>query len=193
MKRIETTRSDELNPEETYHDVVFSAYTNDTENQLILVAVNFTSEARAVTLSISHAAGKTLKDQSLFLTDEFSNLAKQNLDFSEGNLVVPARSVVTVTADLVDGPTGSSDIEKTDFDAFLRNRGDEIVATFSSGGVFQQVLLYSISGNLIQMRKVEPGQNQVVFPASDLPAGVYLVSGKGDRSAQAKKIIIVKR
>ncbi len=61
MIRIETTRSDELTLKETYHDVVFSAYTNDAENQLVLVAVNFTSEARAVTLSLANAAGKTAK------------------------------------------------------------------------------------------------------------------------------------
>jgi O-glycosyl hydrolase len=193
MIRIETTRSDALTLEETYHDVVFSAYTNDAENQLVLVGVNFTSEAREVNLSLANTVGKTFKNQSLYLTDEFSNLTKQNLDFSEGSLVVPARSVVTVTADLVDSPTGSSDIKKTDFDAFLRSRGDEIVATFGSGGVFQQVLLYSISGNLVQMREVEPTQNQVIFPASDLSAGVYLVSARGGRSAQTKKIIIVKR
>ena len=193
MLRIETTRSDELSLEETYHDVVFSAYTNDAENQLVLVAVNFTSEARAVTLSLAHAAGKKVKNHSLFLTDEFSNLTKQNLDLSSGNLVVPARSVVTYTADLENGTTGLSDIKKTDFHAFLNAQGDEIVAAFSSGLVFQQVMLYSVSGNLIQMRKVEPGQNAVVFPASDLSAGVYLVSGRGDRSAQTRKIIITKR
>jgi O-glycosyl hydrolase len=193
MIRIETTRSDSLNLKETYQDVVFSAYTNDAENQLVLVAVNFTSEARAVTLSLAQGAGKTVKNQSLFLTDEFSNLTKQNLDLSSDILVVPARSVVTYTADLENGTTGLSDMEKTDFDAFLNAQGDEIVAAFSSGCVFQQVMLYSISGNLIQMRGIEPGQNEVVFPASDLSAGVYLVSGRDDRSAQTRKIIITKR
>jgi hypothetical protein len=190
--KIETTRSDELNLKETFHDVAFSAYTNDAENQLVLVAVNFTSEARAVTLSLARAAGKTVKNQSLFLTDEFSNLTKQNFDLSSDNLVVPARSVVTYTADLENGTTGLSDMEKTDFDAFLNAQGDEIVATFGSGCVFQQFMLYNISGNLMQMREVEPGQNEVVFPASDLSAGVYLVSGRGDRSVQTRKIIIVK-
>jgi hypothetical protein len=193
MSRIETTRSDELSLEETYRDVVFSAYTNDAEDQLVLVAVNFTSEARAITLSLAQGAEKRAKNQSLFLTDEFSNLAKQNLDLSSGNLVVPARSVVTYTADLEDGTTGLSDIEKTDFNVFLNTQGDEIVATFSSGFVFRQVMLYSVSGNLIQMRKVEPGQNEVAFPASDLSAGVYMVSGRGDRSAQTRKITITKR
>ncbi len=191
MIRIGTTRSDELTLEETYHDVVFSAYTNDAENQLVFLAVNFTSEARAVTLSLAQTAGKTLKNQSLFLTDEFSNLTKQQIDLSAGNLVIPARSVVTITADLEAGLTGTSEIEKTDFDAFLHAQGDEIVASFSSGGEFQHVLLYGISGNLIQIRDVEPGQNQVVFHASDLSEGVYLVSGRGERSAQTRKIIKV--
>ena len=193
MIRIETTRSDELNLNETYQDVVFTVYTDSAVNQLVIVAVNFTSEARGVTFSLANAAGKRVKNQSLFLTDEFSNLSQQNQDLSSDNFVVPARSVIAYTADLENGPTGLSDRENSDFDAFLNAEGDEIVAAFSSGRVFQQVMLYSISGNLIQMRDIEPGQNEVVFPASDLSAGVYLVSGRGDRSAQTRKIIITKR
>jgi O-glycosyl hydrolase len=193
MIRIETMRSDELTVKETYHDVVLSGYTNVVENQLVLVAVNFTSEARAVALSFANAAGKMVKNQSLYLTDEFSNLTKQDLDLSSGNLVIPARSVVTYTAELENGTSGLSDIGITDFDAFLNARGNEIVATFSTESVFQQVMLYSISGNLIQMREVEPGQNKVVFPASDLSPGVYLVSGRSDRTTQTRKIIITKR
>jgi hypothetical protein len=84
-------------------------------------------------------------------------------------------------------------MEKTDFDAFLNTQGNEIVAAFSSGFAIQQVMLYGISGNMIQMRNIEPGQNEVIFPASDLSAGVYLVSGRGVRSAQTRKIIITKR
>jgi O-glycosyl hydrolase len=193
MIRIETTRSDELSLRETYQDVVFSAFTDGEENQLVMVVANFTSEARAVTLSLANAAGKTVKNQSLFLTDEFSNLTKQNLDLSSDNLVVPAHSVVTYTADLENGPTGLPGMEKKDLDVFLNAQGDGIVAAFSSGCVFQRVTLYGISGNLIQMRDIEPGQGEVVFPASDLSAGVYLVSGMGDRSAQTRKIIITKR
>jgi O-glycosyl hydrolase len=193
MTRIETTRSDALTLNETYHDVVFSAYVNDSVNQLVLVAVNFTSEARAVTLSHTNASGKTIKNLSLFLTNEFSNLTKQPFDVTPDNLVVPSQSVVTITAGFENGPSGYSDIEKTDFDAILNPPGDEIVVRFSTGSLFQQVMLYGISGNLIGIREVESGQKEVVFPASDLTAGVYLVSGRGDRAAQTRKIIIAKR
>jgi hypothetical protein len=193
MIRIETTRSDELPLDETYQDVAFSAYTDSAESQLVMVAVNFTSEARAVIFSLAQAAGKKVKNQSLFLTDEFSNLRKQNLDLSSDNLVVPARSVITYTADLENAVTGLRDLEKTDFDVFLTARGEGIVAAFGSGSLYQQVMLYSISGKLIQSKRIEPGQNEVVFPASDLSAGVYLVSGRGDRSVQTKKISIAKR
>jgi hypothetical protein len=162
-------------------------------NQLVLVAVNFTSEARAVTLSHTNASGKTIKNLSLFLTNEFSNLTKQPFDVTPDNLVVPSQSVVTITAGFEKGPSGYSDIEKTDFDAILNPPGDEIVVRFSTGSLFQQVMLYGISGNLIGIREVESGQKEVVFPASDLTAGVYLVSGRGDRAAQTRKIIIAKR
>ena len=67
--------------------------------------------------------------------------------------------------------------------------GDEIVAQFNPGHAFQGVALYGISGNLIKMQTVVPGQSQVIFPAADLPPGVYLVSGRGNRVVQTKKII----
>ncbi|HLO60407.1 MAG TPA: T9SS type A sorting domain-containing protein, partial [Bacteroidales bacterium] len=190
MKRVETTRSDALSLKDTYQDVVFSAYTNDEENQLVLVAVNFTGEARAVSLAFANE--KTIKNPALFLTDDFSNLLKQDIDLSSQNLVVPARSVVTYTAGLEVIPTGISETNTTEFDAFLNQAGDQITTTFSSGGAFRQVMLYSVSGSLLQVKNIKPGQNLAVLSASDLPDGVYLVSGRGDLSSQTKKIIIAK-
>lgn len=189
MTRIATSRTDALTLNETYHDVVFSAYTNDSANQLVVVAVNVTAAAREVTLSLASNSGKALASQSLYLTDEFTNLTLQDPGLATGHIVVPARSVVTVTAQLEDRPSGISEIEKTDFEAFLNPSGDEIVAQFNPGHAIQDVVLYGISGNLIRMQTVVPGQSQVIFPAADLPAGVYLVTGRGNRVVQTKKII----
>jgi O-glycosyl hydrolase len=193
MKRVETARSDQLTLKETYQDVVFSAYENEAENKLVIVGINFTHEARAVNLKLTGESHKTVSNPSLFLTDEFSNLAKQDVDLSSGSFIVPARSVVTYTADLEDRETGISELKGTGLDVFYNDKGDEIVATFSPEAAFQEIKLFGISGNLIQTTNVAQDQKRVIFPASGLPAGVYIVSANGIASAQSGKIIVTKK
>lgn len=193
MIRIGTTRSDNLTPNEELKDVVFSAYTNTEENQLVLVAVNFTSEAREVELSFENSSNITLKNPFLFLTNEFTNLKKQDSGLLSGSFVVPARSVVTYTADLAIGTSGSDIIEKSKFNAFHDNLNNEIVATFSIDENIHTIRLFNISGNLLQIKPVESGQNKVIFSSSRLPDGIYIVVGEGNSFKKTKKVIISKR
>jgi hypothetical protein len=193
MTRIGTTRSDNLTANEEFKDVVFSAYTNNEENKLVLIAVNFTREAKEVVLLPENITGKAIKNPALYLTNEFSNLSKQDIDLSTGNIVVPARSVVTYTADLEIGTSSSAEIHKSNFNAYLNIQNNEIVASFSSDQLIQKVILYSISGTLIQIKEVKNDQNKVVFPVSQLSEGVYLVSGMGNKFKATKKVIITKR
>jgi O-glycosyl hydrolase len=192
MIRVETIRSDNLGLKEEFKNVVFSAYTNFEENQLVLVAVNFTHEAKEVALLLENVSDKTLKNPLLFLTNDFSNLTNQEVDLSNDKFIVPARSVVTYTADLTIGTSGSTGIEKSGFNAFLNIQNNEIVATFGSGLIIHTIRLYNISGNLLQIKSVESGQNKVVFPAAHLPVGVYLVSGVGNNLKETKKVIVTK-
>lgn len=190
MTRLGTTRSDNLTAKQEIADVMFSAYTDEEKTRVVLVAVNLTQEARAVTLAFENALGKSVKNQSLYLTNEFSNLTKQEVDLSSGHLVVPARSVITYTADLSEGTSGLERSNDSDFKAYLNRQNNEIVASFSPEQLFHTIGLYSISGKLIEVKKVKNGQNQVVFPVSRLTEGVYLISGMGNKLRETKKVII---
>jgi len=158
-----------------------------------LIAVNFTNAAREVALSFENSSDRTIQNPLLFLTDEFSKLAKQDINLQSGNLVVPARSVVTYTAGLKTNTSGSAKIEKSDFNAFLDSQKEEIVAIFGSGQIIHTVRLFNVTGNLLEIKSVENGQTKVVFPASHLPDGVYLVSGEGINLKETKKIVVTKR
>lgn len=190
MTRMGTTRSDNLTAKQEIADVMFSAYTDEEKTRVVLVAVNLTQEARAVTLAFENAQGKSVKNQSLYLTNEFSNLTKQEVDLSSGHLVVPAHSVITYTADLSEGTSGLERSNDSDFRAYLNRQNNEIVASFSPEQLFHTIGLYSISGKLIEVKKVKNGQNQVVFPVSRLTEGVYLISGMGNKLRETKKVII---
>jgi O-glycosyl hydrolase len=193
MIRIGTTRSDNLTPNEELKDVVFSAYINSEKNKLVVLAVNFTAEPREVECSFENSSNLSINNPSLFLTNEFSNLQKQNTGLLPGGFVVPARSVVTYSANLAIGTSGSAEIEKSKFNAFHDNLNYEIVATFSIDENIHTIRLFNISGNLLLIKPVESGQNKVVFSSSHLPDGVYIVVGEGNNLKETKKVIITKR
>jgi O-glycosyl hydrolase len=192
MTRVGTTRSDNLTVKEEFKDLIFSAYTNKEENKLVLTAVNFTQEARKVVLLPFDISGRTIKNPALYLTDEFANLSKQDIDLSTGNLVVPARSVVTYTADIEIGTLSSEIIHSSHFNAYLNIQNNQIVASFNSEYDVQKVMLHSISGNLLQILKVNRGQTEALFPVSHLSEGIYLVTGLGNNFKETIKVIVRK-
>lgn len=190
MTRVDLSRSDNLTTSETYENIVFSAYTNTEENSLVLVAVNFSADARAVNLSFEHADGKTLKNQSLFLTDEYTNLEKQAIDLSDGSLIIPAYSVVTYTADLEVGTSTGSEFIKQDFKAYYNGQSQQIFTDLPSGHSYKQISLYSISGQLQLTVPVEKQQQRIVIPAAEYNKGIYLVSGIAAGKRETEKVII---
>ena len=193
MVRIGTTRSENLTLKEEFKDIVFSAYTNSDETKLVVLAVNFTAEAREVKLSFDNVPDVSILNSSLFLTNEFSNLQKQDAGLLPGGFVVPARSVVTYCADINLKTSVTDENVKPDFKAFYNQQNNEIVAVFSPGQVFQTIRLINISGNVLQIKAVENDQLKMVFNTGQLPAGVYLVAGEGINFKETKKVVITKR
>ena len=192
MSRLGITRSDNLTDLQETSDIMFSAYSNNDENQLVLVAANVTDKAKEVNLNVKNSSGKSMKKQALYLTNEYSDLSKQEIDLSTEKIIVPARSVVTFTADLVLETSVNDVQDKFDFKAWFNASEKKIVATGHSDFQVQYIRLFSISGNLLQSIKVEKEQNQVFIPASSLPEGIYFVSGEGNGFRETKKVVVTK-
>jgi hypothetical protein len=146
-----------------------------------------------VALSFENSSNLSFKNSTLFLTNEFTNFKKQDAGLLSGSFIVPARSVVTFSADLVIGTSVATVIEKSIFNAFHDNLNNEIVATFNIDENIHTIRLFNISGNLLQIKPVESGQNKVVFSSLHLPDGVYIVVGEGNNLKETKKVIISKR
>ena len=193
MKRLGTKRSDNLTPLQEFSDVLFSVYTNSDESELVIVAVNVTGQAREVNLSLVNVSGKLLKNQSLYLTDEYSNLTRQEIDLSSGKMIIPAHSVITYTAGLELGTSSIEMFDKAGFNAWFRANDDKIVVSFDSSQGFKLLKLYSISGNLIQYISAERNQEEVFFQAAHLQEGVYLVSAEGSDLRMTQKVLVTKR
>ena len=193
MTRLGITRSDKITAFQETSGIMFSAYSNDDEDQFVLVAVNVTGQAKEVNLVLKNSSGKTLKNQSVYLTDEYSNLAIQDIDWLPEKIIVPAHSVITYTAGLDVKTAVKHALEESGFEAWFDALKNKIVATVYHHVPVQNMKLYSISGDLLQIIQLKTAQEQVFFPALHLPEGIYLVSVKGNNFRKTKKVIVTKQ
>lgn len=190
MSRIGTKRSDNLTALEETSDVMFSAYSDNDENLLVLLAANYTEFAREVSLSLKAGSDKRINNPSLYLTDKFNNLKKQAIDLSSNTFIVPARSVVTYTAEILLDTSVQKNIKKQGFNAYVSTLGRAVVVVIEPGSSFRQVSLYNVSGIAVQTIIIHSEQNKLLFPVSNLPAGVYIVSASGTGYRKSQKIVI---
>lgn len=190
MTRIGCQRSDNLTVYEETSEVMFSAYVNSEEDEMVLVGINFTADARTINLTLKNAVEKRIKNQALYLTDAFSSLENQGINLNDGALIIPAHSIVTYTADLEIETSINQNNEKQDFKAYYNNQAQQIIADLPSNHTFTQIKLYNISGQLQKTVLVERQQQRVTVPTSELNKGVYLVSGITASKQQTVKVIL---
>ncbi len=192
MRRLGTSRSDNLTAFEETSDIMFTAYTNEEEDKLVVVAVNLTNQTREATLSLKNGLGKSFKNQALYLTDDYTNLMKQEIDLPDGKIIIPAHSVVTYTANLDIETSSKDELDRPEFKAWYRPGNATIMVSFKNNHDFKTLKLYSISGNLIQSIRAENREGTFYFQAASLSEGVYLVLGEGNNNMETKKVIVTK-
>ena len=190
MTRLSTQRSDNLTALQETSDVMFSAYTNDDENELVLVAANLTNEAREITLNLKNASDKNLKNQSVYLTDTYTNLTRQEADWAAEQIIVPAKSILTYTAE-VSNITGvkNNQTEPVNMTAFYRPAQQDIKVRFNNAEKFQTVRLVDITGKLLYENSVK-GKFETNIRSQHLEKGIYIVIANGYNTIESKKIII---
>lgn len=193
MQRLGISRSDNLTAYEQTSDVMFSAYTNTTEDKIVLLAVNTTGEARDVNLAINNLSGKELENQLVYLTDAHTNLSVQDVNWASNDMIVPAHSVLTFTADLTVKTSIEDAIKERKFEARYNASEEIIVTEFKNNLHIEYVKLYTISGGLVQMKKLQYGQHKLTFSTTYLPDGIYLVSAESSFSRETKKVVVVRQ
>lgn len=190
MKRLGIKRSDNLTPYQEISNVMLSAYSSADNKELVLVAANFANEARELNLTLQNILGKKLINQSVYLTDEYSNLRKQNVSWSPGKLIVPAKSVVTYTAELSDITSTNNEALKSDsMSAYYRGTNQDVLVRFSDVAAFQQVRLFDLRGNLLYSTSLN-GATEISIPAQHILKGIYILTSIGSNSVESVKIVI---
>jgi O-glycosyl hydrolase len=95
MQRVDVPNQKELDAE---NDVMLTAYKDILNKKLIVVAVNCGKEAQKYKFDLSKG---TLKNNEFtpYITSDASNLKRAEVQ-KNGNLEIPARSVVTFVGEL---------------------------------------------------------------------------------------------
>jgi O-glycosyl hydrolase len=190
MKRIGCSRSDNLTLYEESSDVMFSAYTNAGEDKLVVVAANHTNQSKEISILFDQTFTKTIRNPVLYLTNSFENLAKQNVDFTQNKITIPAYSVITFTADLSIETGIREDILRPIMNAYFRSNQKDIVVYFDQQVAIQRVQLTDIRGNMVYTKSFESGSNSVCISAQSLTSGVYIVTALANNAIESKKIIV---
>jgi len=193
MTRLAVTRSDNPSELTQSNTVNFSAFINDEENELVIVAVNHTSEGRPFSVNLKNTGGKVVKSISYYLTDDFNNLEKQVKAFTAGELMIPAHSVVTITS-VIDFGTSAAEV-KTGVELFkvwYNSASDNIVVEPEPGAAIESVMLYNMSGTkVLELHNVE-NQHTIQIPANYLSSGVYIVSLNSKSNLSSRKVGVSK-
>jgi O-glycosyl hydrolase len=193
MTRIEISRSDNPSELTQSNTVNFSAYINKAENELVISAVNHTADGKPFSVELKNAGGKLVKNIAVYLTDDFNNLEKQNMEFTADNLVIPAHSVAIITAG-IDFGTSATKIETGNerFKTWYNSPSDIIVVEPETGTTMESVFLYHISGiKVYEIHHVE-NQNTIQIPANSLSNGVFIISVKTKSGLSSKKVVVSK-
>lgn len=98
--RLGISRSDGATPEEAAGELMVSAYKHDDQKNLAVVMVNYGYSDREVTVNLENAGDYNITEFTPFLTSHEADLKKQNSVNNDESVVIPARSIMTLYADV---------------------------------------------------------------------------------------------
>ena len=98
MNRLNVVRNDKITPVQIAQDVMVTAYAN--EKQIVLVAINYTNEARKFKPLISSSKASKTFDQYLTTADKDVNMKSTKGKNLENGVSLPPRSIATFVLNL---------------------------------------------------------------------------------------------
>jgi O-glycosyl hydrolase len=98
--RLEISRSDNATPEEAAREVMASAYSHEDQGTLTVVLVNYGTTDKPVNVSPENTGNRSLSDFDSYLTSGQTDLEKQKTVSWDESVIVPARSIMTLHANI---------------------------------------------------------------------------------------------
>ncbi len=185
MKRIDTSRSDNMNAVDAVTKQMFSAYTDG--NEVVIVAVNASTDAVSLKLNANGlAAAAQVKSWTPYVTtgNPYDNLKRYPSVASGAEYVLPGTSVVTFVGKITSGQTP---IDKTQLSVsrLYPNPSREQV-TVSSDHMIRKVLISDISGKTMTFYSCN--DSEYTIPVNTMPVGIYFVTIETDKGTDIQKL-----
>jgi len=191
MKRVDLTRSDNLGEKDALEGIMASAYIDETDKKVVIVATNSTLAKTKIHLSIQNYSNLSNATFTPYITsDEYNMKVLPNVSAGDG-FELPPISVVTFVYD----PTNTSNsvaTEKTDDIKIYPNPTVDRVTVRASSEI-KSVSLYNAQGSLVNCKQVGGGITQTEISMSGLSNGVYFVKINSFKNSITKKITKIGR
>ncbi len=188
MKRIATNRSDKMSATDAVTRQMFSAYTD--ENEVVIVAVNASTESVSLQLNINGTVNSTVRKWIPYVTRNTpqDNLKRYPDVASNSSYILPGTSVVTFVGKI---ETGNSDVRtvKTKTVSVYPNPANEWVTVSSDTRIFY-ITISDISGKKIAAFSCN--DNQYTLPVDALPEGLYFITIEGENGIHIQKLKVQK-
>ncbi len=98
--RLGVMRSDQKSPVEVAEGIMSSAFIHEADRQVSSVIINYGDQPQHVRLTLGGVDPEDISEFTPFLTSEDSSLARQESIRYGEPVLVPARSILTLTADI---------------------------------------------------------------------------------------------
>ncbi len=98
--RVDVDRSDQKTPEESADGIMTSAYVHEEAGQVISVIINYSDQHRDMLLALEGVEEQNISSFTPYLTSGNSSLEQQAPVIYGESMSIPARSVLTLTADI---------------------------------------------------------------------------------------------
>jgi len=190
MKRVDLTRSDNMGEKEALEGIMASAYIDEKDKKVVIVATNSTLAKAKIQLSVQNYPNLSNATFTPYITSEEYNMnVLPNVSAGEG-FELPPLSVVTFVYDPTN--TSSSVIsEKADnINIYPNPTADRIIICANSE--IKSVYVYNALGSLVKVKQVG-GITQTEISMSNLSNGVYFVHINSSQNSITKKITKIGR
>lgn len=194
FKRLNVTRSDNVNEISQFQDLMVSAFVNESATELIYVVINSSTSSKSIILSAANLDGNYYVNSfTPYITSDNSinNLKKYPSFQASDKYLVPAISVVTFVGK-IDHETANSDCNRqpVKFELYPNPAKSFVNLRLSIPNKPFILKVIDICGRVVLCQSVNPTSSNYRLNIGDLYKGVYCMSLSGNDVYGDKKLIV---
>lgn len=191
MKRIDVVRSDNMSAVDAISNQMVSAYINEEKQELVIVAINASTQSRSIRMNISGLAENMgiTHFTPYITTNSLDDALRREKDIAViENYTMPATSIVTFVGKIKDltgtGLTGSVSDSRI---SVYPNPAREQISVRSEISV-NRISIIDLNGKIVYSEN--PNSEISVLPLNNLYKGIYMLKLETRQGVEIQKLII---